>query len=1153
VPLNLFNLLSLIEEDPAYLELVARLKALNRDETRTLVIDAAKPYVIAALYQRLKHPMLVITSQPEEAKRLYDQISLWCDTGSLSYFPDPDTLPFQRTITDSVLEHDRLQVLFSLSNFENTKTLPLIIASGLSLVQKTISKNAFIESCYTVNSGSEVNPLDLIKKWESMGYEMEPLVDVPGTISRRGGIIDIFPSASEFPVRLEFFGNTVESMRLFDPATQRSVKVISHIAVCPATEILPDKNKSHLEEILNKLDLSNCSSESRGQFEQEFLMLLEGQRLQNMSFYSQLFNSGNLLDYLPADSIVITDEITQLQDEIDYLNNQADDLRQQKIEAGELPRNFPQPYFDWNDIQSRFNSKTRLVMVSFSGPEDSSLRQINFMPAPSYAGQLPVLLAKSRVFLENKRRLIFISNQASRLSELFEEQNIYSQPVLQIDQISQPGSLTLVQGSLEEGWVIGSTYLLSDKEIFGFVKERRLLKKRATGRHTLLVDIKPGDYVVHIEHGIGQFTGVTNISSDSTQKEYLVLTYAAGDKLYVPTEQIDRVSRYVGAGEDTPALNRLGTQEWNRTKQKVKEAVELIAHDLLELYATREVVTGHSYSPDTVWQRELEASFPYIETPDQIKVQEEVKEDMSKTKPMDRLIIGDVGYGKTEIAIRAAFKAVMDNKQVAVLVPTTVLAEQHYLTFKQRMGAFPVKIEVLSRFRSPKEQKGVIEGLADGSVDICIGTHRLLQKDVVFKDLGLLVIDEEQRFGVSHKEYLKKLREQVDVITLSATPIPRTLHMSLVGVRDMSVIETPPENRLPIRTYVAEYNDQLVRESILRELERNGQVFFVHNRVQGIAAIASKIKALVPESQIDIAHGQMPEEQLEKVMVKFQKGESNILVCTTIIESGLDLPNVNTLIVNQADRFGLTQLYQLRGRIGRGSNLAYAYFLFDRNKRLGPIAEKRLQTIFEATELGAGFGIAMKDLEIRGAGTLLGTKQSGNITAVGFNLYNQLLSEAVEDQKARVEGRKPESKPVYRPEPSMDLPLKAFIPDEYISDMDMRLSIYQRLTGVTKLEQVDDLAKELGDRFGPLPEVVNNLIYAVRLKVLASSAGIESVSTNENIVTIRILPGLQFNRQKLGPMYRYGIKIGISQLIVNLKRLGQNWQKVLEDIIRAVV
>jgi transcription-repair coupling factor (superfamily II helicase) len=519
VSLNLCNLLPLIEEVPAYREVVDKLKASNGDEIRTLIIDAAKPYLISALYQNLKHPMLVITSQPEEAKRLYDQIALWCDAGNISLFPDPDTLPYQRTITDSTIEHDRLEVLFSLSNFEKKKMPPLIIASGLSLVQKTISKNRFVEACHRVASGSEINPFDLMKKWESLGYQVVSMVEVPGTISRRGGIIDIFPSAGEFPVRLEFFGNTIESMRHFDPSTQRSVKVISHIAVCPATEILLDKNNTDLTEAMKNLDFSTCSFEAKEQFEREFLMLSEGQRLQNMSFYSQLFNSGNLLDYLPPDAIVIADEITQFQDEIDFLNNQAEELRQQKLEIGELPCNFPLPYFNWADIQNRLNTKTRLVMVSFASLGDNSLQQINFLSAPSYAGQLPALIVKSKSFLEHKRRLIFISNQATRLSELFEEQHIYTQPVAEIKQIPEPGTLTLLQGSLEEGWLIGNTYLLSDREIFGFVKERRLFKKRATKRHKLTVDIKPGDYVVHIEHGIGQFTGVTNISSDSTQKE----------------------------------------------------------------------------------------------------------------------------------------------------------------------------------------------------------------------------------------------------------------------------------------------------------------------------------------------------------------------------------------------------------------------------------------------------------------------------------------------------------------------------------------------------------------------------------------------------------------------------------------------------------
>jgi transcription-repair coupling factor (superfamily II helicase) len=1149
--LDLHPLLDLIKEIPVYREITDKLKKLTKEDTQVLVLDAAKPYLIAALYHELKLPMLVVTAQPDNAKKLFEQISLWCNSSELNIFPEPDTLPYQRTIADFSVEQERLQVLYSLSNPERKKMPPLIISSASALIQKTTPKSGFTRSCHIIETGSEIEQLALIRRWESMGYQIENMVEVPGIISHRGGIVDIFPPTSDSPVRMEFFGNTIESLRLFDPAIQRSMKVISRISICPATEMMLPENKTEVKTIFSRLDLSNCTQEVREQLEHEITMISEGQRPPNISFYAPLFNSGNLLDYLPDNAILILDESLQVKEEAEYLEDEAEELRAQKLESGELPANFPYPYFNWKETEDKLKNRTSISLASWVRSEDPNLFRLDFTIAPNYASQLPALISKSGEFLNQNKRLIFISNQASRLSELFEEEGLFAEPTDKVSQVPSSGSLTLLQGSLAEGWLMGNTYLLTDKEIFNFIKEGRLLKKRPVRRHKLLVDIKPGDYVVHIEHGIGQFSSIINMNTDSTQKEYLVLTYAAGDKLYVPTDQIDRISRYVGAGEDAPNLSRLGTQEWNRTKQKVKEAVEEIAQDLLQLYATREVVTGHSYSPDTVWQKELEASFPYIETSDQMKVQEEVKEDMAKSKPMDRLVIGDVGYGKTEIAIRAAFKAVMDNKQVAMLVPTTVLAEQHLITFKQRMGTFPVKIEVLSRFRTSKEQKRVLEGLANGSIDICIGTHRLLQKDVVFKDLGLLIIDEEQRFGVSHKEHLKKLREQVDVLTLSATPIPRTLHMSLVGVRDMSVIETPPENRLPIKTYIAEYNNHLIREAILRELERNGQVFFVHNRVQGIAAIAGKLKELMPEARIDIAHGQMPEEKLERVMVKFQKGESNVLVCTTIIESGLDMPNVNTLIVNRADRFGLTQLYQLRGRIGRGSNLAYAYFLYDKDKHLTGTAEKRLRTIFEASELGAGFSLAMKDLEIRGAGTLLGTRQSGNISAVGFNLYTQLLSQSVEEQKALKAGIKKEIKPIQHPESSIDLPLKAYIPEEYIPDVDMRLSIYQRLTGLTTVEQVDDIARELNDRFGFLPVEVQNLLYVVKLKAIATKAGIETISTNGDIITIRLLSGLQTNRQKLVHFYRYNVKIGITQVIINLKRLGKDWQKILQEIVQA--
>jgi transcription-repair coupling factor (superfamily II helicase) len=580
--------------------------------------------------------------------------------------------------------------------------------------------------------------------------------------------------------------------------------------------------------------------------------------------------------------------------------------------------------------------------------------------------------------------------------------------------------------------------------------------------------------------------------------------------------------------------------------------VEDVAQELLALYATREVIPGFAFSRDTVWQQELEASFPYVETPDQMEVQEQVKQDMEKAKPMDRLVCGDVGYGKTEVAIRAAFKAVMDGKQVAVLVPTTVLAQQHFATFSQRLDAFPVRIEVLSRFKTPREQQAILEGLAGGSVDICIGTHRLLQKDVVFKNLGLLIIDEEQRFGVAHKEHLKKMRQEVDVLTLSATPIPRTLHMSLVGVRDMSTMETPPEQRLPIKTYVAQYAERLIREAILRELERNGQVFFVHNRVQSIAFVATKLRELIPEAKIAIAHGQMPEVELERVMADFARGKNDILVCTTIIESGLDMPNVNTLIVNKADKFGLTQLYQLRGRVGRGANLAYAYFLYEGRKQLTPTAEKRLRTIFEATELGAGFGIATKDLEIRGAGTLLGVRQSGFISAVGFSLYCRLLAEAIEESKAKQAGVPEKVRPSRLPPPSLDLPMPAFIPEEYVADVETRLSLYQSLAKLDRVEQVEALAKEFSDRFGALPIEVKNLLYAVKVKILAAKAGIESISTEDSQIVLRLFDGMQFDKQKLEPLFKDGVKVSTTQLRLNPKRLGKEWQKVLEEVVRRV-
>jgi transcription-repair coupling factor (superfamily II helicase) len=1132
----------------AYRRLLDGLK--QGSDSQVVVLETAKAYLVAALYEDMRVPVLIITSQPENAKKLHEQLSYWCPGRGVMLLPEPDVLPYERMAADTTTEMERIQVLATLVGYgggENNVKAPLVVASAAALMSRTTVHRDFVAVCHSIKLGMNIEPFRLLREWETLGYRMENVVEVPGTMSHRGGIIDIYPPTGELPVRLEFFGDTIDSLRSFDPATQRSVDMVSSVEIGPATELLAPRrmDKLSLERLLQGLDLSGCTTEVRQQFRGDTDMFLRGQLPPEASFYAPLFNSGRLLDYLPSDTLIVLDEPSSIVQTASELDAGAQQMRTEKLGRGELPRNFPKPYFTFDELEPCIKSRQSLSLAAWGIGEE-----VDFISAPNYAGKLPMFLRKAKEFLEERKRIIIVSHQASRLSELLAGEDIIVTPVDEVTQVPEPGMIVLVQGSLPEGWIMGSDiYLFTDAEIFGFIKQRRLVKMRPTRRHKLMVDIVPDDYVVHVEHGIGKFTGVTTLKTAGSEKEYLVLQYAAGDTLYVPTDQIDRVSRYAGAGDRTPVLSRLGTQEWNRTRQKAKEAAELLAQELLNLYAVREVVPGFAFSRDALWQQEMEAAFPYVETPDQLEAQREVKEDMEKPKPMDRLVCGDVGYGKTEVAIRAAFKAVMDNKQVAVLVPTTVLAQQHFATFSERLDAFPIKVEVLSRFRSHADQRKVIGGLAAGTVDICIGTHRLIQKDVAFKDLGLLIIDEEQRFGVNHKEYLKKMRREVDVLTLSATPIPRTLHMSLVGVRDMSTMETPPEARLPVKTYVAEYNDHLVREAVLRELERNGQVFFVHNRVQSIAMVAADLRELVPEAEIAIAHGQMPEEELENVMAAFSRGRIDILVCTTIIESGLDMPNANTLIVNKADKFGLTQLYQLRGRVGRGANLAYAYFLYDGGKRLSPVAHKRLRTIYEATELGAGFGIAMKDLEIRGAGTLLGPRQSGHITAIGFSLYTRLLADAVEEQKAILAGKE---KPLPRlPPPTIDLPLDAFIPESYVSDVDTRLELYRTLGNVDAAEKLDDILREYTDRFGKPPPEVHNLLYAVKIKGLAAKARIESVTTEEGYIILRRFQGIPFDAHKLTSLLHDGIEVGRTQIRINYKKL-RGWKVVLEDILKEV-
>jgi transcription-repair coupling factor (superfamily II helicase) len=1113
--MNLSLLLSLFQKVPAYRQLVGELSAV-KGEHKATILDTAKPYLIAALYEEFDLPIMVVTGQPEGARKLHEQLRAWCSpSAELHRLPELDFLSYDSSQLSAVSYQmmERLKALATLALYEESGKPPIVVTSALAIMSKTIPQRDFVAACHILKPGTAAEPIELLHRWQGMGYEVEDVVEVPGQMSRRGGIIDVFPPCRQLPVRIEFFGNQIESMRCFDPESQRSTSPASSLIVTPAKEFMP---------------------------------LADGCGLVN----------GSVLNYLGGDGLLVLDDPEGIGLTVTRLSEETQELRAAKVERGELPENFPSPYLTWEELELQMKERHRLALETWDAARGYG-QALPFTRAQSYGSQLERFLKTARQMVEQRQRVVVVSHQANRLAELLQKEGIHTSPASQIAKIPPPGSITVLQGSLDGGWLLDDRLtLITDVELFGFVKQPRAGKKRPIPHQWFLPQLAPGDYVVHVDHGIARFHGLARRSSDGMEREYLVLEYAAGDKLYVPTERIDRVSRYIGAGDQAPHLSRLRTPEWQRTKRRVKESVAEIARELLDLYAAREVAPGFAFSADSLWQQELEASFPYMETPDQIEAIMTVKEDMEKAKPMDRLICGDVGYGKTEIALRAAFKAVMDNKQVAILVPTTVLAQQHLITFTERLQTFPLRVEMLSRFCPPEKEREILEGLANGTVDICIGTHRLLQKDVTFKDLGVVIIDEEQQFGVVQKEKLKQIRREVDTLALSATPIPRTLHMSLAGIRDMSIVETPPEERLSVQTYVGVYDGTLVRQVVLRELERNGQVFFVHNRVQSISWAASKLQDLVPEARIAIAHGRMPEEQLEKVMTDFIAGKYDILVTTTIIQLGLDMPNVNTLIIDQADRFGLAQLYQLRGRVGRGINRAYAYFFFDKGKQLTPQAYKRLRTIFEATELGSGFGIAMKDLEIRGAGNLLGVKQSGHIAALGFDLYCQLLAEAVEELKTKQTGEARKKVVVGEAKelPSISLPLNAHIPEEYVPNLNTRLSLYHRLAGVEHIEEVDGAAREFKDRFGPLPVPVENLLYIVKIKVLAARAEVSSISTQGRQIVIK--PQTANSPIKIrglgGVMSKYldsAVKIGATQIKLDTRLLGGGWTEVLEEIL----
>jgi transcription-repair coupling factor (superfamily II helicase) len=1105
--MDLSPLLSLLFDSDAFRNLHGKLSAHPGASLTLNLLRAARPPLMADLARGNPAPILVLTAQAEHALALRDEIQAWNPSLEPLVFSEPAPLFYESSPWGPRTIRERITCLARLSEHSITAgKVPrplLVIASARALVTPTVPPREFLSATRVLLPGLRASPDSLVRSWIGCGYRMESLVVEPGTASRRGGILDVWPPAESAPVRMEFFGDEVETLRRFDPATQRTEARLDSLRVTPARELLP-QDAARL-----KNPPPSAEPAERGLPE---------------SLLPWVYPAAGILDHLPPESLVLVDDFNELRDSVASIEEHALQLRADALESGALTPDAPPANLSWDDVRESLESQ-RVIYLG-SGEEESGQHSLGegFHPPPRFGGQLKSFVEQAHQLRQNGGRIVVVSRQADRLVEVWKEQRPGSgaPPPPTDSLLSAPAEsdLVFVHGALQEGFVFHQLTVLADVDIFGWVRPepRRRPAPRALGPEAPYADLRPGDFVVHVEFGIGQFTGMVQRTIEGLEREFLQVEFGDGGQVYVPIHQADRLTRYIGADDRPPVLSRLGSPEWTAAREKARRAALDVARDLLALYAKREAAPGRAFPPDAPWQRELEDSFAYTETEDQLRAITEVKADMERARPMDRLICGDVGYGKTEVALRAAFKAVLGGVQVAILVPTTVLAQQHFQTFSQRLAAFPVRVDMLSRFRTPAEQARIVADLAAGDVDILIGTHRLLGADVGFHDLGLLIIDEEQRFGVAHKEHLKRLRTEVDVLTLTATPIPRTLYLSLSGVRDISMINTPPEERMPIITHVGPHSEKLVRQAILREMERGGQVFYLHNRVESIRLVGQHLADLVPEARIRIAHGQMPGDELEKAMDVFVRGEVDILLCTSIIESGLDIPNTNTLIVDRADTFGLAQLYQLRGRVGRGPVRAYAYFFTDKRHRPTPEAYERLQTLAEQTELGAGYAIAMRDLEIRGAGEILGNRQSGHIAAIGFHLYTRLLSQAVRRLRAEREGRVPETEGL---PPTVDLPLAAALPEEYVPDRALRLRLYRRMAEFDSLVDLEALRQELADRFGPIPRAAEQLIFQLRVKILAHQAGVEAVTMEGGALVLSVLLEEDSAVAQVDPSARY--------------------------------
>ena len=1133
--------------DQDFQALVSGVRAGLHDQLVSGLAGSSRTLMIAALKQELDRPILVITHNMLAAQKLAEDLEECLPSDQVLLYPAHEVTLTETFAASPEIRAQRIEALSRLvRGFRGVVVVPY---AGVRRLLP--AKQAFADAHFTVEVGQAFPMEDFIRRLSELGYERSELVDSAGEFSVRGGIVDFYPVTSDNPYRIEWFDDEIDSIREFDAGDQRSIRKLKELMLLPCREITAGEQRfrnaaQHAYELL-QAQLEKTADRSLKEKLYQHIMNEIDQLREQMQFpgiykYISLLypERETILDYIPEDAIYLIDEPLRLIETAKQLEREEAETLTSLLEEGRtLPGFVLSKNYDALIPRTR-QPKIYLSLFLRQIPHTHPQNIVNFMcrAMQNFHGQMHLLKSETERWRKSGQEIVMLAGSQERADRL--------RRILADYKIEEP---LILHSNLHSGFELPNVHLvvITEGEIFSqkHRKVRKMDKKLENAeRIKSYTELKVGDYVVHVNHGIGKYLGIGTLEVGGIHKDYIHILYAGGDKLSVPIEHIDMVQKYVGAEEKEPKLNKLGGSEWNRTKSKARSAVKDIAEELIKLYAERQAAKGYAFAKDTPFQREFEDLFPYEETPDQLRSIQEIKEDMEKPVPMDRLLCGDVGYGKTEVAIRAAFKAAIEGKQVAVLVPTTILAQQHYETFRERFQGYPFQIHVLSRFRTRKEQQETIKGLKQGTVDIVIGTHRLLSNDVQFKDLGLLIVDEEQRFGVTHKEKLKLLKTNVDVLTLTATPIPRTLHMSMLGVRDLSIIETPPENRFPVQTFVVEHSRTLVREAIERELARNGQVYYLYNRVQGIYQIAEQISELVPDARVTVCHGQMSEQELEKTILDFLEGEYDVLVSTSIIETGVDIPNVNTLIVHDADKMGLSQLYQLRGRVGRSNRVAYAYFTYQPDKTLSEVAEKRLQAIREFTELGSGFKIAMRDLAIRGAGNILGAEQHGFISSVGFDLYSQMLAEEIAKRKAELTGQPVAAKP--DSDTQIQLNIDAYLPSDYIGDSMQKIEIYKKVAAIRELQEADDLHEELVDRFGDPPEAVENLLFVARLKVYGREYGIEQISQKQQEIVLRMAAGQndRIDGQKLfavGNRFDNRVKF-ISgsqiQIVINTRGLG---------------